>query len=221
MMTDEQRQQLKQLEDEVRQCTRCPLCEARTHAVPGEGPIDAAIFFVGEGPGAQEDRTGRPFVGNAGQLLESLLERIGLLREDVYITNVVKCRPPNNRDPQPSEIESCEPYLERQLALVDPEIIVTLGRFAMEHWLPGKRITRVHGQGFRNGRRLLVPMFHPAAALHQEKWRPALEEDFDRLPRLIDAVRLMREDKPIPDDITIHTVGNPDEPAAEQLGLFG
>lgn len=220
MMTDEQRQQLKQLEDEVRQCTRCPLCEARTHAVPGEGPIDAAIFFVGEGPGAQEDRTGRPFVGNAGQLLESLLERIGLLREDVYITNVVKCRPPNNRDPQPSEIESCEPYLERQLALVDPEIIVTLGRFAMEHWLPGKRITRVHGQGFRNGRRLLVPMFHPAAALHQEKWRPALEEDFDRLPRLIDAVRLMREDKPIPDDITIHTVGNPDEPAAEQLGLF-
>lgn len=219
MAGDERRAGLTTLEEEVRACTRCPLCRSRTRAVPGEGPIDASILFVGEGPGAREDQTGRPFVGPAGRLLETLLERIGLMRDDVYITNVVKCRPPNNRDPEPNEIAACEPYLQRQLALIDPEIVVTLGRFAMEHWLPDERITRVHGKGFRLGRRLIVPMFHPAAALHREQWRPALEQDFDRLPRLIDAVRLMRAGKPVPEDVEIIRV-TPDEPTPEQLGLF-
>ncbi|MBA3531385.1 MAG: uracil-DNA glycosylase [Ardenticatenales bacterium] len=180
----------------VRACTRCPLSATRKHAVPGEGPVDASLMFIGEGPGANEDRTGRPFVGNAGQFLEELLATIGLTREDVFITNIVKCRPPNNRDPLPNEIDACKPYLGHQLKIIDPEIIVTLGRFAMERWLPDKRITRVHGQSFRYGRRLIVPMFHPAAALRNPEWRTFLEEDFLRLPEIIEEARAMREAPP-------------------------
>jgi DNA polymerase len=189
----EQRQeQLAALEETVRGCPRCPLSQTRTRAVPGEGPVDAAIMFIGEGPGANEDRTGRPFVGAAGQFLEGLLASIGLTRYDVYITNVVKCRPPNNRDPLPNEIDACKPYLVHQLKIIDPELIVTLGRFAMERWLPDKRISKVHGQAFRYGRRLIVPMFHPAAALHQPHWRPLIEADFLQLPAYIEQARQMR-----------------------------
>lgn len=220
MNLEERQARLTELEDQVRGCTRCPLSRSRTRAVPGEGPIDAAILFVGEGPGKRENQTGRPFVGPAGQLLESLLERIGLMREDVYITNIVKCRPPGNRDPAPEEIDACESYLKRQIDLIDPELIVSLGRFAMEHWLPNRRITRVHGKGFYVDNRLIVPMFHPAAALHQPKWKPALEQDFERLPRLIDAVRLLRDAPrmPLPKDVEIEIVSADDPP--EQLGLF-
>ncbi len=187
----ERRELLGALEAQVRACTRCPLHATRTHGVPGEGPVDASIIFIGEGPGANEDRTGRPFVGAAGQFLEELLASIGLLREDVYITNVGKSRPPQNRDPLPNEIEACKPYLVHQLKIIDPAIIVTLGRFAMERWLPDKRITRVHGQAFRYGRRLIVPMFHPAAALRRAEWRPLIEEDFLRLPAYIDQARAL------------------------------
>lgn len=184
--------QLDSLAEMVRVCTRCKLCETRKNAVPGEGPVDARIMFIGEGPGANEDQTGRPFVGAAGQLLERLLASIGLTREDVYIANVVKCRPPMNRDPEPDEIEACKPYLGRQLKIIDPNIIVTLGRFAMERWLPDKKISRVHGQNFRYGSRLIVPLFHPAAALRRPEWQVALEEDFLRLPDYVEEAHILR-----------------------------
>ncbi len=183
---------LNELEEYVRACTRCQLGTSRTHAVPGEGPVDASIIFIGEGPGYHEDQSGRPFVGAAGQLLEHLLGSIGLSREEVYIANVVKCRPPRNRDPLPEEIQTCKPYLAHQLRLIDPELIVTLGRFAMERWFPNKRITRVHGQAFPYYHRLIVPMFHPAAALRHAKWRTALEQDFLRLPNLLEKARVLR-----------------------------
>jgi uracil-DNA glycosylase len=184
--------QLDSLAEMVRNCTRCKLCETRTHAVPGEGPADARLMFIGEGPGANEDRTGRPFVGAAGQLLERLLATIGLTREDVYIANVVKCRPPNNRDPEADKIEACKPYLGRQLKIIDPNIIVTLGRFAMERWLPDKKISRVHGQSFRYGSRLIVPLFHPAAALRRPDYQTALEADFLRLPDYVEEAYTLR-----------------------------
>ncbi|MDQ4074824.1 MAG: uracil-DNA glycosylase [Chloroflexota bacterium] len=214
-MVDElerRRAQLEALEAQVRCCTRCPLSTTRIHAVPGEGPIDAAIMFIGEGPGGTEDRTGRPFVGAAGQFLEALLASIGLTREDVYIANVVKCRPPANRDPLPNEIDACKPYLAHQLGIIDPEVIVTLGRFAMERWLPDKRITRVRGQAFRHGRRLIVPMLHPAAALHRPQWRPLIEEDFLLLPGYIDKARRMRAGE----DVAVEDAVQQEESAMQQ-----
>ncbi len=219
MDREERLARLAALEAEIRQCTRCPLYRSRTNAVPGEGPVDAPIMFIGEGPGASEDRLGRPFVGPAGMLLESLLEQIGLTREDVYITNVVKCRPPGNRDPEPDEIAACKPFLQRQLKLVDPEVVVTLGRFAMERWLPNERITRAHGKAFRFGKRLIVPMFHPAAALRRPEWQPDLERDFRQLPAFVDAVRLLRQNASVPDNLQVKTVKD-EEPPPTQLGLF-
>ncbi|HBY99081.1 MAG TPA: uracil-DNA glycosylase [Chloroflexi bacterium] len=206
---------LAELAEQVRTCTRCPLHRTRTHAVPGEGPVGAPIMFIGEGPGRDEDRQGRPFVGRSGQLLEQLLEEIGLTREDVYIANVVKCRPPDNRDPDPNEIAACKPYLVQQLKLVDPELIVTLGRFAMERWLPNERITRAHGKAFRFGKRLVVPMFHPAAALRKPEWEKLLREDFALLPALIDIVRQVGigADVPAPEPTT-------DEPPPVQPTLL-
>jgi DNA polymerase len=189
---NERETQLRALEEQVRICGRCPLHTTRQHAVPGEGPVNATIMLIGEGPGANEDRTGRPFVGAAGKLLEELLASIGLTREDVYITNVVKCRPPNNRNPSSEEINACKGYLVRQLKIIKPEVILTLGRFAMERWLPNYKISKVHGKGFRYGRRLIVPMFHPAAALHQPKWKKAIFDDFLELPGLIDEARAMQ-----------------------------
>ena len=219
MDREERLARLAALESEIRQCTRCPLYRSRTNAVPGEGPVDAPIMFIGEGPGASEDRLGRPFVGPAGMLLESLLEQIGLTREDVYITNVVKCRPPGNRDPEPDEIAACKPFLQRQLKLVDPEVVVTLGRFAMERWLPNERITRAHDKAFRFGKRLIVPMFHPAAALRRPEWQPDLERDFRQLPAFVDAVRLLRQNASVPDNLQVKTVKD-EEPPPTQLGLF-
>jgi DNA polymerase len=139
-------QELDILNAEVRKCTLCPLSKTRTKAVPGEGPVNAEIMLIGEGPGFHEDRQGRPFVGPSGRFLEELLESIGLTRDQVYITNVVKCRPPENRDPAPPEIAVCAPYLDRQLAILSPKIVVTLGRHSMARYFPGQSITRIHGQ---------------------------------------------------------------------------
>jgi DNA polymerase len=176
---------LVQLAWTVRACTRCSLYQGRQRAVPGEGPAKAEIMLIGEGPGFHEDKQGRPFVGASGKFLEELLGSIGYKREDVFIANVVKCRPPNNRDPQPDELAACEGYLKRQIELVDPKVIVTLGRYSMNHFLPGSSITKIHGQAHRLGNRLIVPMFHPAAALHQPKYRPMLVEDFQKLPQFV------------------------------------
>lgn len=177
---------LKQVADETSVCTKCELHHSRKNAVPGEGPADADILFIGEGPGFHENEQGRPFVGAAGRFLEELLEKVGMSREQVYITNVVKCRPPGNRDPRPEEIETCtRDYLDRQIQAINPKVIVTLGRFSMMFYLPNAKISDVHGQPFRVKGRLVVPMYHPAAALHQGSLRPVIESDFAKLPDLI------------------------------------
>jgi DNA polymerase len=142
-------------------------------------------MFVGEAPGFYEDVEGRPFVGAAGQLLEELLNKVGLKRTEVYITNVVKCRPPGNRDPRPEELSACEPYLDRQIEAINPEIIVTLGRYSMNKFLPGAKISLLHGQVFKANGRIIIPMYHPAAALHKKSLKPDLEKDFGVLPKVL------------------------------------
>lgn len=176
---------LAQVAEEVAVCEKCPLHYSRKKAVPGEGPTDAQIIFIGEGPGFHENEQGRPFVGAAGRFLEELLAKIGLSREQVYITNVVKCRPPGNRDPQPEELAACDGYLERQIQALNPKVIVTLGRFSMGRYLPGAKISQVHGQARKIKGRLVVPMYHPAAALHQPSLKPVVERDFAQLPELM------------------------------------
>ena len=176
---------LQQVAAEVNACQKCPLGRNRTHAVPGEGPADARIMFIGEGPGFHEDNQGRPFVGASGQYLEELLAGIGLNRRQVYIGNVIKCRPPGNRDPEPSELAACRDYLERQIALIKPAVIVTLGRFSMERYFPGQSISRIHGRPKRVGNVFYLPMFHPAAALRNPVWRQDMVKDFERIPELL------------------------------------
>ncbi|HSJ56925.1 MAG TPA: uracil-DNA glycosylase [Anaerolineae bacterium] len=195
--------------DQIRTCQKCVLAQGRTHAVPGEGPENAEILFVGEAPGFHEDRQGRPFVGAAGKFLEELLEKIGMTREQVYIANVAKCRPPGNRDPQPAEIEACRPYLDRQIELLRPKLIVTLGRFSMERYFPGASISRIHGQPKRVGNVIYYPMFHPAAALHQPRWRSLVEQDILKIPELLARLEDVEEvgEEPVP-------------PQAEQLSFF-
>ncbi len=177
--------ELEKLADEIRACQKCRLARGRTRAVPGEGPEDAVLMFIGEGPGFHEDRQGRPFVGPSGALLEELLHGIGLRRQQVYIANVVKCRPPGNRDPLPDELEACRPYLERQIALIRPKIIVTLGRYSMARYFPNQSITRIHGQVKREGDVAYVPLFHPAAALRQAQWMEAIKQDFAKIAELL------------------------------------
>ncbi len=164
----------------------CDLHHSRKNAVPGEGPVDAEIMFIGEGPGFHENEQGRPFVGAAGKFLEELLATIGMKREEVFITNVVKCRPPKNRDPLPEEVAICtKTYLDRQIQAINPKVIVTLGRFSMNLFMPNVKISNVHGQPVQFRGRLVVPMYHPAAALHQGSLRPVIENDFHLLPKLI------------------------------------
>lgn len=178
-------ERLKQVAQEVSTCTSCGLHHSRKLAVPGEGPAQAEIMFIGEGPGFHENEQGRPFVGAAGKYLDELLASIRMRRSDVFITNVVKCRPPGNRDPLPEELSACSPYLERQIQAINPRVIVTLGRYSMAHFLPNAKISDIHGQAMRVRGRLIVAMYHPAAALHQRSLKAAIEQDFARLPELI------------------------------------
>ena len=212
---------LAALSNRIRQCTACRLCGGRTQAVPGDGPAGARVMFVGEGPGYHEDRQGTPFVGAAGQLLNELLAGAGLSRGKVYITNIVKCRPPENRDPLPDEIEACRPFLEEQIALVDAQVIVTLGRFALEVFAPGARISRVHGQPRSAGARTLLPMLHPAAALHQPSWRRSLEEDFAELRKVLAAPQVALPSAAGTVAASPHSAEAPvDDGSAEQLPMF-
>ena len=176
---------LEQIAVEVNECSKCSLHYSRKNGVPGEGPPEAEIMFIGEGPGFHENEQGRPFVGAAGRFLEELLAMINLKRSEVFIGNVVKCRPPNNRDPLPEEIAACAPYLERQIQAIRPKVIVTLGRYSMNYFLPNAKISDVHGQALKSKGRLIVSMYHPAAALHQRSLRPTIEADFARIPDLI------------------------------------
>jgi len=188
---------LAQIATEVRGCTRCALANRRTLAVPGEGNVLSDVLLVGEGPGAREDATGRPFVGPAGQLLTELLRGIGWEREDVFITNIVKCRPPGNRDPEPDEAAACAGYLERQERALDPAVVVTLGRHSLQRYLPGARIGAVHGRLRRSfSGQHVFPMYHPAAALHQASLRETLFRDIRGLPAaLLDARRALDDER--------------------------
>jgi DNA polymerase len=170
---------------EVAICTDCKLHHSRKNAVPGEGPVNADLMFIGEGPGFHENEQGRPFVGAAGRFLEELLESIGMKREEVFICNVIKCRPPGNRDPQVDEIQACSKYLDRQIKAINPKVIVTLGRFSMAKYFPNARISSIHGRAKVVNERLVMPMYHPAAALHQPSLRRVVEEDFAKLPEMI------------------------------------
>ena len=182
-------QTLKQVAGEVAICTNCILHKTRKKSVPGEGPANSGIMFIGEGPGMNENEQGRPFVGAAGNFLNQLLAQAGLKREEVWIGNVVKCRPPDNRDPLPEELAACNTYLERQIEAINPRIIVTLGRFSMGKFMPGAKISAVHGQMRKVGDRFVIAMFHPAAALHQPALMKTIMMDFSRLPQLLDVAR--------------------------------
>ena len=188
-MTAEPARELTALYEEIADCPNCPLARTRTQTVPGTGPAPAEVMCIGEAPGAREDQLGLPFVGPAGRFLDELLASAGLSRESVYIANIVKCRPPENRDPQPDEIAACRGYLDRQIELVDPRVIVTLGRFSMARWFPGESIGGIHGQARRIGGRVVMPMYHPAAALHRGDLRPVIVADFAQLPGLLAAAR--------------------------------
>ena len=180
---------LAQIAKEVSVCTNCELHGSRKKSVPGECPAHAEIMFIGEGPGFHENEQGRPFVGAAGKFLDQLLAQAGVTRADVWIGNVVKCRPPGNRDPQPEELDACDKYLERQIEAINPSIIVTLGRFSMGKFMKGAKISQVHGEMRKVGSRYVIAMFHPAAALHQASLKPAILADFAKLPELLDQAR--------------------------------
>jgi uracil-DNA glycosylase family 4 len=199
---------LAELAREVSACQKCPLGRSRTRAVPGEGAPNAKILFIGEAPGFYEDQQGRPFVGPAGQLLEEMLAAIGLTRRDVYITNVLKCRPPGNRDPEPEEIAACSEYLDRQIALIRPRLICTLGRYSMAKFFPPKSMRELHGRTVRHGEATCYALYHPAAALRDPRVKELFVEDFRRIPEVLAQAEAAasREEAPAP--------------AAQQLTLF-
>ena len=176
---------LHEIHKEVQSCKKCGLHFSRKYGVSGSGPADAEIMIIGEGPGFHENETGIPFVGGSGRFLDELLEGVGLERDKIFVGNVVKCRPPGNRDPHTDELLACDSFLERQIAAINPRVIVTLGRYSMAKFLPNARISDIHGQAMNVKGRLVVAMYHPAAALHQRSLRPILEADFTRLPNLI------------------------------------
>lgn len=180
---------LAQIAKDVSVCTNCALHEGRKKSVPGEGPAAAEIMFIGEGPGFHENEQGRPFVGAAGKFLDQLLAQAGVTRADVFIGNVVKCRPPGNRDPLPDELAACDIHLEAQIRAINPSIIVTLGRFSMNKFIPGAKISAIHGQLRKVGERFVIPMFHPAAALHQAALKPSILADFAKLPEQLKEAR--------------------------------
>ena len=196
----------------VEHCTDCPLSGHRTNAVPGEGPAEADLMFVGEGPGYHEDQQGRPFVGPAGQFLEGLLASIGMNRQEVFIANMIRCRPPQNRDPLPEEISACNKYLERQIQLVNPKLIVTLGRFSLGRFFPGETISRARGKVREKDGRLVYPIMHPAAGLRRQELRNNIIQDFQAIPSILEG-----SSRPIPSDAVPE---RQETPSPEQLSLF-
>jgi len=200
--------ELEELHQRIASCPDCDLCRTRTHAVPGEGPPNAEVLFVGEAPGFYEDQQARPFVGPAGRFLDELIASIGLRRDQVFITNVVKCRPPNNRDPLPGEIDACRKHLQRQIELIQPRIIVSLGRYSLAWFSPRDAISKVHGQAKVKDGVYFIPMYHPAAALHAGNMRKVIEEDFRKIPAVLERAREAPPEQAAP------------EPEPEQIRLF-
>ncbi len=197
---------LSELHQEIAVCQRCQLARYRTHAVPGEGPEDAEMMFIGEAPGWHEDQQGRPFVGPAGKFLEELLALVNLKREQVFIANVIKDRPPQNRDPLPDEILACRPWLERQIELIHPRMIVTLGRYSMAMYFPGKSISKIHGTAQKQDGVIYYAMYHPAAALHQQGLRRSIEEDMLKIPALLAEAKDILETEPPPQQLNLFEV---------------
>ena len=197
------------LYNEIAQCEKCGLSKTRTMVVPGEGPEDADVLFIGEAPGWHEDKQGRPFVGPAGKFLDELLAAAGFKRTDVYIGNVIKCRPPNNRDPLPPEISACKQWLDRQIEIISPRMIVTLGRYSMARYFPGQTIGRIHGTTRKENGIIYYAMYHPAAALHQQKLKAVIMEDMSRIPQIL-------ADAGSPDDERTE----PENVSPEQLSMF-
>ena len=215
MTTEEKPQKLEAISAEVAACVKCPLHQGRTRTVPGEGNPNSPLLFIGEAPGFHEDQQGRPFVGAAGQFLESLLRSIGVSRRQVFIANVVKCRPPDNRDPEAGEVSACDTYLDRQIAAIDPLVIVTLGRYSLNKFIPGQRISRIHGQPRQIGGRTVMPMYHPAAALHRGSLRREIEADFAKIPAVVRAARQSATEQPAEPEADIDPT-----PPPEQLSLL-
>jgi uracil-DNA glycosylase len=185
-----QSRRLHQIATEIATCTACGLCASRTNTVPGTGNPNADIIFIGEGPGKSEDEQGIPFCGASGRLLDTLLQSINLRREDVFITNIVKCRPPENRDPRPNEKRECgERFLDRQIATIAPKLVVTLGRHALAHFIPNLKISEVHGQPQRHNNQVYLALYHPAVALYNGSMRATLTQDFQIIPALIAQLR--------------------------------
>jgi DNA polymerase len=196
---------LTDLYQQIALCHKCDIAKLRTKVVPGEGAENAGIMFIGEAPGWHEDQQGRPFVGQAGQFLDRLLASINLNRQQVYIANVIKCRPPDNRDPLPTEIQSCCHWLDSQIEIIKPKMIVTLGRYSMARYFPGKTISKIHGTAVKRDNVIYFAMYHPAAALHQQSLRQAIEADMQKIPKLIAETKNLQEEKP---------------PTAQQLNMF-
>jgi uracil-DNA glycosylase family 4 len=207
----DQTAQLYAIAQEIAACQQCPLHRRRKRTVPGAGPANAEIMFIGEAPGYHEDQQGLPFVGRSGQYLDELLSAVGLSRRDVFIANVIKCRPPDNRDPEPDELTACKSYLDRQIAIINPKVIITLGRFSMARYFPGGRITQIHGHPKRQDGRLYFPMFHPAAVLRNPRLRPDMEAD---MRRVVDLIREAETGEEPPQD------DSPEEGPPVQLSLF-
>ena len=198
---------LTELYQQIALCHKCDIARLRTKVVPGEGAENAEIIFIGEAPGWHEDQQGRPFVGQAGQFLDRLLISINLSRQQVYIANVIKCRPPDNRDPLPTEIQNCREWLDSQIDIIKPRMIVTLGRYSMARYFPGKSISKIHGTAVKRDDIIYYAMYHPAAALHQQSLRQAIEADMQKIPKLLAESRSIQETRPQP-------------PPAQQLNMF-
>ena len=183
---------LEELNNQILKCEKCALSKTRINVVPGGGNSDADIMFIGEGPGKNEDEQGIPFVGAAGKMLDKLIESIGLTREDIYIANVVKCRPPGNRDPLPEEVDACRDWLNQQIGIIKPKLIILLGRHSVDRFLPNQKISLIHGQPKRRNGQVYFPIYHPAAALYRNTLLDDLKKDFKKIPRVL---KIIEEEK--------------------------
>ncbi len=208
---------LAEISREIHDCNKCGLSYSRKNTVPGEGPANAEILFIGEGPGFFENEQGRPFIGQAGKYLEELLHKVGLKREEVFITNVVKCRPPSNRDPQEEELTACRDYLDRQIRALHPRLIITLGRHSMARYFTDAKISMIHGNAVWIKGQMIVAMYHPAAGLHQPNLKPAIEKDFLKLPEYIQKARTTPQNPIYTEE---KKSSGEDEPKPTQLNLF-
>jgi len=197
---------LTELYEQIALCQKCDIAKSRTTVVPGEGAEDADIMLIGEAPGWHEDQQGRPFVGPAGQFLDRLLASIDLNREQVYIANVIKCRPTGNRDPLPSEITNCQSWLDSQIEIIKPRMIVTLGRYSMARYFPGKTISKIHGTALKQDDIIYFAMYHPAAALHQGSLKQTIEADMGKIPALLAETDTVQETTPQPQQMNMFEV---------------